>query len=176
MENTTSNAATAATFLDSPEQRRSKKKWLLILIPVAFLFLLLLFEGTHGNAHIANPIHPNYVKAFCPARTLFDYRNENPQSITITLQEGCYHGEYILPLAWDRYFVQKSTAPGDYATVWCNGSNNPGEIRKSYEDMGGTMNPCRDHDEVVPHFSIEGKGTMILTRTREHKIWTPFNP
>ena len=117
---------------------------------------------------------PGYVKAFCPARTLFDYRNENPQSITITLQEGCYHGEYILPLAWDRYSVQKSTTSGDYATVWCNGSDQPGEIRGNYEDMGKTMDPCRDRDEVVPHFSIEGKGTMTLTRTKEHKIWTPF--
>jgi len=158
-------------FLDPPEQKKTKGTWLLLLlIPIVFSLFPLLGK-VHGNEHkqqLTRPAHPNYVKGFCTTRKLFDFRDADTSSITIHLQEGCYHGEYRLPEGWDNAFIQKTTVPGDYATVWCNGSPEPGAIRESFEDMGTTMFPCRDRGETTQHFAIEGKGDLTITRTVKH--------
>ncbi len=179
----------------------ASNNWRLLPLIVLVITSLFLFEGKARNAAIAllvvltigglfsfgsagsgnyspgvfakSTTPPGYAKRFCDVRTLYDYRNVNPKAITITLQEGCYHDDILLPLAWENYYTQKSTAEGDYASVWCNGSKEPGEIRPYNEDMGNTMAYCRDRGEIVPHFSIEGKGTMTLTRTAEHKDILP---
>jgi hypothetical protein len=103
-----------------------------------------------------------------------DYTKTNPEQITINLREGGYCDRYILPLAWNYYFGQKSQNPGDYASLWCNGSPNPGPVRpdsvaymadaNTYA-QGGDFHNCHQPGENTDDFYVQGRGTILLSRT-----------
>ena len=161
---------TIETFRDHQPRKIPWGKFVL----VAFLLFIILPAAKAGwkmmKASSSQTLPPGYREVFCAKLETRNYYNDDPPEIWIRLQEGCYHENITLPYAWASY-SQIFVGPDDtYATVWCAGEDRPRSIRYKYMlDMGNTMDPpCHDRGEKTSHFSIEGKGMLILRRTAEH--------
>ena len=109
------------------------------------LICIALYRSCVPSSHVpaASALPTNYRLARCALRDtkVYDFHSKNPEQITANLREGGYCDRYILPLAWAFYFIQKSQAPGDYASVWCNGHPSPGPIRRSLSRISPTGIP-----------------------------------
>lgn len=140
--------------------------WACILLIIAsFGRFISLFGIGASQTRNSSGTPPNYQRRFCDERKTKDYSNQNPDKITITLQEGCYGDRIIMPRAWSNWEPQLSSNVGDYLSVWCTEEPNPRRLVPYTGDPKGiTVNCPANHP--ITEFSTQGKGTFTLVRTQ----------
>jgi len=161
IKSSVSATTVAPTGSTSTPQTKSRKKaytWLTI-IGVVVLFWAWPRPKPQANRPAIkvnwdrqpceNLLDPNYVDKTTDGST---------PVIKFTMKEGCYAGEYKLPTVnWSGSEEFKSRKEGDWASVWCEGRQNPSRIYWWYEDFSSEFQGCRV-------FSLQGKGWIAFKR------------
>ncbi|MDR3378600.1 MAG: hypothetical protein P4M10_07940 [Verrucomicrobiae bacterium] len=172
MTPTPSRPAEAATFLEPPDKKPTKRKWLiaLFLFVLAIGFYMRSLATSDEFRGLTQKAPGDYHQTHCPADEKSDLSASDMDRISIKLAPDCFHGLITNPVNWGGYTVTLSMNEGDWVSVWCNGHREPGRIRYGYqhdEALGGTMENCRDGNVPTDSYWVQGRGTLTLIRTRK---------
>jgi len=177
---TTPSSATTTTSKKESKSRRGIKTilvWGIILCTLFWFGTKVLQPHTIASPSsiwsflVPKSAHPNFHRRLCDPYAVHDLTNDDPtKPIHIPLQEGCYGDVWKFPGKVQQYEIQKSTNPGDYASLWCNDHPDPTLIVEYYTDgMGGLITDgCRGRDDRSNTFRAQGHGELIFFPTVEN--------